>query len=39
MLRTQLAILRRLARSTPADGVALSRVVARQAIHLERYPV
>ena len=39
MLRTQLAILRRLARSTPADVVALSRAVARQAIQLERYPV
>jgi alkylation response protein AidB-like acyl-CoA dehydrogenase len=39
MLRTQLAILRRLARATPADTVALSRAVARQAIQLERYPV
>jgi alkylation response protein AidB-like acyl-CoA dehydrogenase len=39
MLRTQLAILRRLARYTPADTVALSRAVARQAIQLERYPV
>jgi alkylation response protein AidB-like acyl-CoA dehydrogenase len=39
LLRTQLAILRRLARSTPADVVALSRAVARQAIQLERYPV
>ena len=39
MLRTQLAILRRLARTTPADVVALSRAVARQAIQLERYPV
>jgi butyryl-CoA dehydrogenase len=39
MLRTQLAILRRLARSTPADAVALSRTVARHAIQLERYPV
>jgi alkylation response protein AidB-like acyl-CoA dehydrogenase len=39
MLRTQLAILRRLARVTPADVVALSRAVARQAIQLERYPV
>ncbi len=39
MLRTQLAILRRLARFTPADAVALSRTVARQAIQLERYPV
>jgi alkylation response protein AidB-like acyl-CoA dehydrogenase len=39
LLRTQLAILRRLARFTPADSVALSRAVARQAILLERYPV
>ena len=39
MLRTQLAILRRLAKFTPGDAVALSRAVARQAIQLERYPV
>jgi alkylation response protein AidB-like acyl-CoA dehydrogenase len=38
-LSTQLAILRRLARFTPADTVALSRAVARQAITVERYPV
>jgi butyryl-CoA dehydrogenase len=38
-LTTQLAILRRLARSTPADTVALSRAVARQAIAAERYPM
>jgi butyryl-CoA dehydrogenase len=38
-LNTQLAILRRLARSTPADTVALSRMVAKQAVALERYPV
>jgi butyryl-CoA dehydrogenase len=38
-LRTQLAILRRLARFTPADTVALSRSVARQCIDLERYPM
>jgi butyryl-CoA dehydrogenase len=38
-LMTQLAILRRLARFTPADAVALSRTVARHAIALERYPV
>ena len=38
-LTTQLAILRRLARTTPADMVALSRAVARQCIELERYPV
>jgi hypothetical protein len=34
-----LAILRRLARFTPADVVALSHVVAKHAIALERYPV
>jgi len=38
-LRTQLAILRRLARLVPADVAALSRLVARHAIMLERYPV
>jgi butyryl-CoA dehydrogenase len=38
-LMTQLAILRRLARFTPADAVALSRTVARHAIALERYPI
>jgi butyryl-CoA dehydrogenase len=39
MLRTQLAILRRLVRYTPADTVGLSRTVARSCIQLERYPV
>jgi butyryl-CoA dehydrogenase len=39
LLRTQLAILRRLARFTPADVVALSRNVARRCIQLERYPL
>jgi butyryl-CoA dehydrogenase len=39
MLRTHLAILRRLARFTPADSVALSRTVAKQATQLERYPL
>jgi butyryl-CoA dehydrogenase len=38
-LRTQLAILRRLAKFMPADTVALSRSVARQCIELERYPM
>ena len=38
-LNTQLSILRRLTRSSPADAVALSRAVARQCIDLERYPV
>ena len=38
-LRTQLAILRRLARYTPADTVALSRAVARKCIEGEKYPM
>jgi len=38
-LRTQLAILRRLARSTPADVVGLSRKIAQHCIELERYPL
>jgi butyryl-CoA dehydrogenase len=38
-LRTQLAILRRLARSTPADVVGLSRAVAGQCIQQEKYPL
>lgn len=38
-LRTQLVILRRLARSTPADTVALSRAVARRCVEAEKYPV
>ena len=37
-LTTQLAILRRLARSTPSDVVTLSRSVARRCIQMERYP-
>ena len=39
MLRTQLAILRRLGRVEPANVVELSRTVARAAVELERYPV
>jgi butyryl-CoA dehydrogenase len=39
LLRTQLAILRRLTRFTPADVVGLSRTVARHCIQLERYPL
>jgi butyryl-CoA dehydrogenase len=39
LLRTQLAILRRLSRFTPADAVGLSRTVARHSIQLERYPM
>ncbi len=38
-LRTQLAILRRLAKAVPADTVALSRAVAKECLRLERYPV
>ncbi|MGH9589219.1 MAG: acyl-CoA dehydrogenase family protein [Terracidiphilus sp.] len=37
--RTQLAILRRLARQTPANTVTLSRAVARECAHAERYPL
>jgi len=39
LLRTQLAILRRLARFTPADVVGLSRAVARHCTQAERYPL
>jgi alkylation response protein AidB-like acyl-CoA dehydrogenase len=39
MLRTQLAILRRLARFTPADAGALSRSVATQCVAIGRYPL
>ena len=39
MLRTQLAILRRLARFTPADSVRLSHTIAKQCVQLERYPL
>jgi alkylation response protein AidB-like acyl-CoA dehydrogenase len=38
-LRTQLAILRRLARQVPADSVALVRGVARACIEVDRYPM
>jgi butyryl-CoA dehydrogenase len=38
-LRTQLAILRRLARYSPADATALSRSVARFCIDREEYPL
>ena len=38
-LRTQLAILRRLARSIPSDTVALTRAVAKKCIDVEKYPV
>lgn len=39
MLRTQLAILRRLARFTPANTVALSRAVAAACIAADKYPL
>jgi alkylation response protein AidB-like acyl-CoA dehydrogenase len=39
MLRTQLAILRRLARYTPADCVQLSREIAQSCVRMERYPL
>jgi len=39
MLKTQLAILRRLARFTPVDTVALSHAIAKQCVQLERYPL
>ncbi len=39
MLRTQLAILRRLARFSPANETVLSQAVARQCIEVERYPL
>jgi butyryl-CoA dehydrogenase len=38
-LRTQLAILRRLARFVPANAIQLSQAIARQCIQLERYPL
>jgi alkylation response protein AidB-like acyl-CoA dehydrogenase len=37
-LRTQLAILRRLTRAMPANGVALCHAVARRCLELEKYP-
>jgi butyryl-CoA dehydrogenase len=39
LLRTQLSILRRLAKFTPADVVGLSRSVARHCIQVDRYPL
>ena len=38
LLRTQLAILRRLARFTPSNPVQLSHTVARHCLEMERYP-
>jgi len=37
MLRTQMAILRRLAKYEPADGIALGRQIARHVIEAGRY--
>ncbi len=39
LLRTHLAILRRLAKFTPADSVALGRAVARECVRAEKYPI
>jgi butyryl-CoA dehydrogenase len=39
MLRTQLAILRRIAKYTPADSVGLSRSVAAHCVRAGKYPV
>ncbi len=39
MLRTQLAILRRLAKHDPVDAIALSRAVAQSCVAAERYPL
>jgi butyryl-CoA dehydrogenase len=39
MLRTQLAILRRLTKFTPADTVTLSRTIAKHCIDADRYPM
>jgi butyryl-CoA dehydrogenase len=39
MLSTQLAILRRISRFTPADAVGLSRSVAQHCIAVGKYPL
>jgi butyryl-CoA dehydrogenase len=39
MLRTQLAILRRLAKFTPSNVVGVSRTIAQHCIQAERYPM
>lgn len=39
MLRTQLAILRRLARHSPTNAVALSRLAAQRCAQAEKYPL
>ena len=38
-LRTQLAILRRMAKYTPADSVGLSRAVAGECVRAGKYPI
>jgi alkylation response protein AidB-like acyl-CoA dehydrogenase len=39
LLRTHLAILRRLAKYTPADSVTISRAIAQHCVQAERYPL
>jgi butyryl-CoA dehydrogenase len=39
MLRTQLAILRRLVKHEPADTIQIGRALARQAVEAGRYPM
>jgi butyryl-CoA dehydrogenase len=39
MLRTQLAILRRLVKHEPADTIQIGRALARQAVETGRYPL
>ena len=39
LLRTHLALLRRIAKFTPADSVRLGRAVAQHCIQAERYPL
>jgi butyryl-CoA dehydrogenase len=39
MLRTQLAIFRRLVKHEPADTISLSRTIAQAAIEKGRYPL
>jgi butyryl-CoA dehydrogenase len=39
MLRTQLAILRRLAKHDPADTIQIGRALARQVIDAGKYPI
>ena len=39
MLRTQLAILRRLVKHVPANTIAISRSIARATLDANRYPM